>query len=113
MAKLPAYGRELLDLRRFGDRRPKFNAVFVMDDWELARVHRERLRYCTLIVEPFEDYSFACCADLDVSVVMGGDARRVLRALRRARPRSLVCGSPDRYLDWLEWLVEQRTRRAA
>jgi hypothetical protein len=84
MAKLPAYGRELLDLRRFGNRRPKFNAVFVTDWWEMARDNREVLGYCTLVIEPFDRYNFGCCADLDVIVVMHGDRRLALQALRRA-----------------------------
>lgn len=113
MAKLPAYARELLDARRIGNRRPKFNAVFITDWWEMARDNREILGYCTLVIEPFDRYNLGCCADLDVILVMRGDRRLVLESLRRAGPRSVAICSDRQYVEWLESIVASRGLRKA
>jgi hypothetical protein len=113
MAKLPAYARELLDARRFGNRRPKFNAVFITDWWEMARDNRDVLGYCTLVVEPFERYNLGCCADLDVIVVMRGDSALVRHALRRVGPRSVHTCSDEQYVRWLESIAKSRALRKA
>lgn len=113
MAKLPAYARELLDVRRFGNRRPKFNVVFITDWWEMARDNRDVLGYCTLVVEPFERYNLSCCADLDVILVMRGDPVLIRRALGRADTRSVHACSDAQYVQWLESVVKSRGLRKA
>jgi hypothetical protein len=113
MAKLPAFGRELLELRRFGNRKPKFDAVFVTDWWDIAKINREKLGYCTLVIEPFERYSLSACTDLDVILVMRGNKRLALEALRRSGARSVKVCTPDEYLDWVEWIVVSRAKKAA
>jgi hypothetical protein len=72
---LPAYGRELLELRREG-KRPGWQ-VYVVDNWEVARVLRLLDRF-VLMVEGdalpygfvrFRRFDFSMLQDLDVVLI--------------------------------------------
>jgi hypothetical protein len=111
MGRLPAYGRELLTMRRFGNRRPPLGAVFVTDWWDAARMLREKLNYFALVVEPFIQPDLTACHGLEVIVVMKGNSSLVLKALRRARPCRLAVCSPEQFLDWVEGIAKLRSAR--
>lgn len=109
----PAYAMQLLEMRRFGDRRPSNNNVVITDNRMVAEVCRKRLGIFVLVVEPFLPYNLGCCFDLDVWVVMDGDSDRVRASLRRVGPRSLrVDPRGAAFWQWIEWLVERRAGRA-
>jgi len=89
--KPPAYGRELLNVRRDGLRpAPPFDVVFVTDDWDLAQRIRE-WRFFALVCNPPEaPYDFSLLFDLPVVVLLLSDDRLGLcERVARARPRSL------------------------
>jgi hypothetical protein len=110
----PGFGFELLEMRRFGDRRPSGNTVVIIDDWTIGRLVREKLKMFALVVEPFAPYDLTMCHDLDVWVVMRGDSHKVRSALKRARPRSAIFDSGMvSFTWWLEWLAKARVERAA
>lgn len=100
-------------MRRFGNRRPRLGVVFITDWWGMARDNREKLSYCTLVVEPFVEPNLDACNRLDVIVVMHGDSRLVMKALRRAKPNAVHVCAPMQYLNWLEWMVAHRAQELA
>jgi hypothetical protein len=104
MAKLPAYGRELQELRRFGDRRPPLNTLLVTSTWSVAEIHR----HCdgvALVVDPRDRYTFADIRDLDVLLVMDRPSIELLRALERGRPRNVNRVGVNEWLDIVKALV--------
>jgi len=92
---LPAYGRELLELRRNGKRPAQL--VYVVGDWELARELRERDRFVLMVegdpdeygFSRFPRFDFSMLQDLDVAIVP--DSLEwigvVIPQIRAARPR--------------------------
>lgn len=116
MAKMPAFGRELAEMRRFGDKRPRLNTVMVTDNWLAARIHRALWGVALVADDPTERYSFPGIHDLDVVLVMDRPWMDLLRALRRGRPRSLTRIERQYWLAETERLVRSWTlhrRRAA
>jgi len=94
---LPAYGRELLELRRSGKRPAQ--PVYVVGTWELAKALRERDRF-VLMAEGapddfgfmrFRKFDFSMLQDLDV--VLAPDSLEFAGAIRPqvefGRPRSV------------------------
>ena len=71
---LPAFGRELLDLRRSGKRPAK--PVYVVGDWTLAKEFRRRDRFALMVELPAERgvrnaprFDFSMLQDLEVVCV--------------------------------------------
>lgn len=72
---LPAYGRELLELRRGGERPAQ--PVYVVGNWELARELRGRERFVLMVegdrdqfgFSRFPRFDFSMLQDLDVVLV--------------------------------------------
>src|SRR5258708_1328970 len=94
---LPAYGRELLDLRREGKRPAQ--PVYVVGNWELARAARSRDRFALMVegerdgfgFSRFPRFDFSMLHDLDVVLIP--DSLEWIGVIgpqvRSARPRSL------------------------
>lgn len=104
---LPAYGRELLEVRQAG-KRPK-HPVSVTIDWDIAKSIKRQDRFVLVMVagETFLDCSML--ADLDVVVLDVLDwpanvSRRALNAIRFGRPRSVE------YRTW-DWARDDPTTR--
>lgn len=72
---LPAYGRELLQVRRDGKRPAQL--VYVVGNWELARELRARDRFVLMVegdpdkygFSRFPRFDFSMLQDLDVAIV--------------------------------------------
>lgn len=113
MPQRPTYAMELLEMRRFGDRRPRGNMVVITDDRTVSNVCREKLGIFALLVEPFLPYNLGLCFDMDVLIVMNGACDLVVAGLRRAGPRSLKIDFRGTvFWTWIEWLIEVRAGRA-
>lgn len=83
---LPAYGRELLELRRSGKRPAQ--PVYVVDNWEVARVLREKDRFVLVAEDRSLSYDFEPVRGLDVIAVPTDlDFFRQLPSIKAARPR--------------------------
>src|SRR5712691_7580206 len=68
---LPAYGRELLELRR-GGKRPA-QLVYVVGNWELARELRARDRFVLMVEGDRDEYGFSRFARFDFSMLQDLD----------------------------------------
>ncbi len=89
--KLPAYGRELLDVRRRGLRPgPPFDVVFVTDSWDLAKRIRDWDFFSLVCDPPAAPYDFLLLFDLPVVVMTeSDDILGLCERIARAQPRSL------------------------
>jgi len=97
----PAFGRELFDLRRSGQRPAQ--PVYVVGDWGLARACHARERFA-LMAELVEEgphglvvarrFDFSMLRDLDVVLIPAGMQWRGIIApqVRMVRPRRLFDG---------------------
>jgi hypothetical protein len=90
--KLPAYGKELLEIRLRG-KRPK-DPVWITDCWEFARLYREMKNGpIVLVVDPADaPYDFLPVQGLDVIVLPSRADQQYLglaERLARAQPASL------------------------
>lgn len=113
MAQRPAYARDILEMRRFGDRRPQSNMVIVTDRRPVVDACR-KLGCSAVLVEPFLPYNFDFCYDLEAWVLMTGEDRLVRAALHRARPRSVQFDrAACAFWLWIEWLAASRSGRTA
>lgn len=93
---LPAYGRELLELRREGKRPAQL--VYVVGDWDVARVLRYRDLF-VLMVEGtpdkfgflrFRRFDFSMLQDLDVVLIPDSvEFGQVWGQVQSFRPRTL------------------------
>jgi hypothetical protein len=94
---LPAYGRELLELRRSGKRPAQ--PVYAVGHWELARALRERERFALMVEGELDEFGFARFPRFDFSMLQDLDVvaipnslewiGRVVPQISAARPRSL------------------------
>src|SRR5690242_18153822 len=89
---LPAYGRELVELRNSG-KRPA-DAVFVTIDWKIADSLRSQDRFVLVMVAGTAPLDCSMLAGLDVIVLDALDwpikvCRRALNAIRMGRPSSI------------------------
>lgn len=87
---LPAYGKELLNLRRSG-KRPA-DPVYVAERWRVAKLLQARDRM-VLVAENAGEvvFDWRMCSSLEVIVLYGslGWVEHVLPRIRAARPRSM------------------------
>ena len=108
MAKLPAYGRDLLDARRSGlapiahPWRPEGSPgwVLVTDSWVLAKFQREQGR-TAVVIEAARTYDWDMVRELEVFVLTRAPCPELIRELRSARA-SLVLSlgsTPERVSD--------------
>lgn len=68
---LPAFGRELLELRR-GGKRPA-QPVYVVGNWDLARALRARDRFALMVEGERDQYGFSRFARFDFSMLQDLD----------------------------------------
>lgn len=68
---LPAYGRELLELRR-GGKRP-VQPVYIVGNWELARELRGRERFVLMVEGERDGFGFSRFRRFDFSMLQGLD----------------------------------------
>jgi hypothetical protein len=105
---LPAYGRELLELRRDG-RRPA-QPVFATVDWEIAKSIKSQDRFVLVMTAGDAPLDCSMLAELDIVVINvlqwpDDVCRRALNAIRAARPRRIE------YRHW-DWARDDPARRA-
>lgn len=94
-AKLPAYGRKILELRRKG-LVPKGRVIVSLDSWDYGK------RYARVVVPPDVDpaaLDFSFLAGLDVEIVWSPYLTTVER--RNAAIRAILQRSPERLLMWV------------
>ena len=89
---LPAYGRQLLEVRNSG-KRPA-HPVYVTIDWEIAKSLRSQDKFALVMVAGDAPLDCSMLVDLDVVVLDVLDwplkvCRRALNAIRMGRPRSI------------------------
>ena len=94
---LPAYGRELLELRRDGKRPAR--PVYVVGNWELARAVRSRDRFALMVEGEHDEFGFSRFPRFDFSMLHDLDVVLIPDSLewigvigpqvRSARPRRL------------------------
>lgn len=94
MAKLPAYGRELLALRNQGlipapIAQGSPGAVVVTDLWDIAFAMRKRRR-TALVVEPAVSYDWRVIRGLVVFIFVLMRPRDVFVAIQRERPHDAI-----------------------
>lgn len=117
MAKLPAYGRELLTARRagfsplpspyHGPGVPGF--VMVTDSWEVAKLQRE-LGRTALVVEAGVEYDWSLVKGLNVWILTSLRMPFLEDAIRGARAAAVVQLNPD---TWYQSFVGKTRDRLA
>lgn len=109
---VPAYGRELVELRNAGKKPAQ--PVYVCDDWTICRMVRERDRYALMVEDPKRPLDYLVLTGLDVVVMHRyGLGPLIRRNVRAVQPKSLVYIAQYAYTDghFVEHAIAEAERR--